>query len=143
MLVSEESYVELKAKPEEQRSLKEYVQVRVYEQVERYMREVESLRLSNDELAEEVMNLRMKGEREGRELDSLKKLSREREEDFRRKSDGLERRVKELEQDLHRSNLQHKVLLEKGSNYREVDESYRQLEIDHRSLQHQHKMLED
>ena len=80
------------------------------------------------------MGLKLKGEREARELESLKKLSREREEDFRRKSDGLERRVRELEQDLHRANMQHKVLIEKGSNLREVDELHRQLEIDHRTL---------
>jgi predicted nucleic acid-binding Zn-ribbon protein len=98
------------------------------------MREVEGLRHANDQLTEEVMNLRMRGDRDGRELDSLKKLSREREEDFRRKSDALERRVKELESDLHRTSMQHKVLIEKGNNYREVDESYRQLEIDYRSL---------
>jgi predicted RNase H-like nuclease (RuvC/YqgF family) len=98
------------------------------------MREVEGLRHANDQLTEEVMNLRMKGDRDGRELDSLKKLSREREEDFRRKNDALERRVKELESDLHRTSMQQKVLFEKGNNYREVDESYRQLEIDYRSL---------
>ena len=80
------------------------------------------------------MGLKLKGERESRELESFKKLSREREEDFRRKSDGLERRVRELEQDLHRANMQHKVLIEKGSNLREVDELHRQLEIDHRTL---------
>lgn len=49
------------------------------------------------------MALKMKSERENREIDSLKKLSREREEDFRRKSDALERRVKELEHDVHRT----------------------------------------
>jgi hypothetical protein len=36
LLVSEETYVELKAKPDEHRSLKEYLQVRVFETVEGY-----------------------------------------------------------------------------------------------------------
>ena len=36
LLVSEETYVELKAKPEDQRSLKEFLQVRLYEALERY-----------------------------------------------------------------------------------------------------------
>lgn len=45
LLVSEETYVELKAKPEEQHSLKEYVQVRVFEQVAKFARETEGLRL--------------------------------------------------------------------------------------------------
>lgn len=103
LLVSEESYVELKAKPEDQRSLKEYLQVRIYEQLEKYMNEIETLRRTNDELVEQNMNLKMKSDREGREIESLRKLSREREEDFRRKTDSLERRIKELEHDLHRT----------------------------------------
>ena len=49
------------------------------------------------------MNQKMKSDREGREIDSLKKLSREREDDFRRKTDALERRIKELEHDNHRT----------------------------------------
>jgi hypothetical protein len=48
--VSEESYIELKTKPEEQRSLKEYLQVKIYEALDRYQREIESLRRDNDEL---------------------------------------------------------------------------------------------
>ena len=83
---------------------------------------MDSLRRSNDDLAEEVMNLRMKSEREGRELDSLKKMNKEREEDHRRKADALERKVREIESDLHRTSQQNKVLLEKGSGYRETDE---------------------
>ena len=78
------------------------------------MREIETLRRSNDELVEQNMNLKMKSDRDGREIDSLKKLSREREDDFRRKTDALERKIKELEHDLHRTGTQNKVLLEKG-----------------------------
>lgn len=44
----------------------------------------------------------------------MKRLSKEREEDSRRRIDTAERKVKELEADLHRLNTQHKVLLEKG-----------------------------
>jgi hypothetical protein len=40
-VVSEETYIELKAKPEEHRSLKEYLQVRTYEALEKYLREIE------------------------------------------------------------------------------------------------------
>ena len=49
------------------------------------------------------MNLKMKSDRDGREIDSLKKLAREREDDFRRKTDTLDRRIKELEHDVHRN----------------------------------------
>ena len=85
----------------------------------------------------------MKIDRDTREIDSLKKLQRDREEDFRRKTDALERRVKELEHDLHRTGTQNKVLMEKGMTQKEVDESFKQLEIDYRSLQNKHKMVED
>lgn len=60
------------------------------------------------------MNLKLKADRDMRDIDSLKKLSREREEDARRRIDTAERRTKELETDLHRINSQYKVLLEKG-----------------------------
>jgi regulator of replication initiation timing len=104
MVVSEETYVELKAKPEDARSLREFVQVRVYEALEKYQREVEDLRRENDSLAEDNMNLKLRSDRDQRELESLKKLAREREEDARRRIDAAERRTKELEADLHRIN---------------------------------------
>jgi hypothetical protein len=78
--------------------------VKVYESLEKYQREIESLRRENDEIVEENMNTKLKGDRDSRELDNIKKLSREREEDSRRKVDALERRNKELETDLHKLN---------------------------------------
>jgi cell division protein FtsB len=72
--------------------------------LEKYQRELEAVRRENDELAEENMNLKIKSERDQREIDSLKKLNREREEDARRRTDALERRNKELEADIHKLN---------------------------------------
>ena len=51
-MVSEETYVELKAKPEEHRSLKEFLQVKIYEALDRYNRDIEVLRRENDEFVE-------------------------------------------------------------------------------------------
>lgn len=59
LLVGGETYVELKAKPEEQRSLKEFIQVKIYEQVDKYRSEIEQLRHSNDELGQENIALQM------------------------------------------------------------------------------------
>ncbi|CDW86764.1 UNKNOWN [Stylonychia lemnae] len=143
LIISEETYVELKAKHEDQKSLKEYLQVRIYEQLDKYHHEIENLRRSNDELVEVNMNLKMKSDRDQREIESLKKIAREREEDSRRRIDALERRTKELEQDLHRVTTQNKVMMEKGISMKEVDEHHKQLEIDYRSLQNKHKMVED
>lgn len=108
-------YVELKAKPEDQRSLKEFVQVKVYENLEKYLRELEQVRLENDELVREVQDLRMKVDRDNRELDSMKKLAKEREEDWRRKLDSMERKNKELETDIYKINSQYKTLLDRGA----------------------------
>ena len=143
MLVSEEHYVELKAKPEDQRSLKEYIQVKVYESLEKYHIEISNLRRENADLVEENLNLKLKNDRDNRELESIKKLSREREEDARRKLDAMERRSKELETDLHKLNNQYKIVLDKGVQQKDVDERMKQLEIDYRSMKNQNKMLED
>lgn len=78
-------YIEIKAKTEDKRSLKEFIQVKVYEQVDKYLRELEALRLDNDEAARQIQSLTLGRERDARELESLKKAAREREEDFRRK----------------------------------------------------------
>jgi hypothetical protein len=52
LIIAEETYVELKAKPEDRRSLKEFLQVRIYEALNNYQRELEALRRENDELVE-------------------------------------------------------------------------------------------
>lgn len=38
LIVSEETYIEIKSKNEEQRSLKEYIQVKAYECLDKYFR---------------------------------------------------------------------------------------------------------
>ena len=53
-------------------------------------------------------------DRDSRELENMRKIMREREEDSRRKNDQMERRVKELETDLHKINNQYKILVERG-----------------------------
>jgi hypothetical protein len=55
--VAEETYVELKSIPEDRRSLKEFLQVRIYESLCNYQRELESLRRENDELVEQSLGL--------------------------------------------------------------------------------------
>ncbi len=57
LVVAEETYVELKSIPEDRRSLKEFLQVRIYESLCNYQRELESLRRENDELVEQSLGL--------------------------------------------------------------------------------------
>ena len=143
LLLSKESYVELKARPEDQRSFKEFIQVKVYETVEKYQRELEILRRENDELSEESMVIKLRGDKVEREYEGLKKLSRDREEDSRRKTNALEIRAKELENDLHRMDSQHRVLMDKGITSKELDARYREMEIEFKTLQNKHTLLDD
>ena len=78
-----------------------------------------------------------------RELEAMRKLVKDREEDARRRIDASERRVRELEVDLNRVNGQYRTLLDKGLTQKEVDGRLRELEVDHRSLEQRAKLLED
>jgi hypothetical protein len=59
---------------------------------------------------------------------------RDRDEDYRRRTDAAERRAKELELDLKKLNSQYSVLHDKGANYQHTDMQLRDLEVEHRSL---------
>ncbi len=78
--------------------------MRIYEAINGYRRELESLRRENDELVEQALRDSNKADRDSRELDSIKKLMKDREEDARRRIDAAERRTKELEVDLKKIN---------------------------------------
>jgi len=100
--VSEEAYVEIKGKPDGDRSLKEAIQVKVYEALEKYQRELEILRQENDELLKEGNQLKVKEDRESREVQSLKRMMGERENEYRRKLDELDLKNTKLETELNR-----------------------------------------
>ena len=82
--------------------------------MQKYQREVESLRHENDELVEQSLAIQHKSDKDSREVESIKKLMRDREEDYRRRTDAAERRSKELELDLKKLNSQYAVLHDKG-----------------------------
>ena len=63
------------------------------------------------------MGLQHKSDKDSREVEAIKKLMRDREEDYRRRTDAAERRAKELELDLKKLNSQYSVLHDKGQNY--------------------------
>lgn len=85
--------------------------------MQKYQREVESLRHENDELVEQSLAIQHKSDKDSREVESIKKLMRDREEDYRRRTDAAERRAKELELDLKKLNSQYAALHDKGQNY--------------------------
>jgi hypothetical protein len=117
--------------------------VRIYESINGYRRELDSLRRENDELVEQALRDSNKADRDSRELDSIKKLMKDREEDARRRIDAAERRTKELEVDLKKINSQYQVLSEKGHSNQLIDNKMRDLEVDHRSLKSRCSVLEE
>lgn len=94
-------------------------------------------------MAEDIMKFKVKSDKLEREYETLKKLSREREEDHRRRIEALERRNKELEHDCHKLGNQQQILIDKGSMQRETENELRELDIEHRNLKNQYKLLED
>ncbi len=65
---------------------------------------MEGLRRENDELVEKTLALEHKSDKDNREVEAIRKLMRDREEDARRRIDAAERRSKELEVDLKKLN---------------------------------------
>lgn len=69
-------------------------------------------------------------------------MLKEREEDHRRRNDGLERKNKELETDLNKLNGQVKIWMERAGGHRDSEETLKKFEVDCRTLTNQNKMLE-
>jgi len=97
LLISEEAYVELKVK--QNQSLKEFVQVKVYETLQTYLRDLDRYRYDHQESSSQVMHLKTQVERERMEKDSMAKQLKDLRLDAHRRIDALERRNQELEAD--------------------------------------------
>lgn len=74
VLVSEDSYLEMRTKPEEKWNLKEFVQVWVYEVVKKYKDELEKVRRQNEVLWESEMIASEKYNWEKNEMTTLSSI---------------------------------------------------------------------
>ena len=92
------------------------------------------LRKDNDEMAQEMQELRARAERDSREMQSMKRLRKENEDDARRKLDDLDMKNTKLSAELARVSAQYKQGVEKGASIRELEERSRQLEADNRLM---------
>ena len=68
LLISEEAYVELKTKTNQ--TLKEFIQVKVYETLQTYLRDLEQYQYENQETGQHLIVLRAQAEREKNEKES-------------------------------------------------------------------------
>lgn len=80
-------------------SLKEFVQVKVYETLQTYLRDLEKLQFDNQEAVTQLIQTRSQLDRERIEKDTSSKQLKEVRDDARRRIDALERRCQELESD--------------------------------------------
>lgn len=128
LLISEEAYVELKVK--QNQSLKEFVQVKVYETLQTYLRDLDRYRFDNQESASQLLQLKSSVERERMEKDNMAKQLKDLRLDAHRRIDALERRNQELEADNQVLNQQ--IKSSDASKIKQQDhlDKIRQLEID-------------
>ena len=89
-MISEEVYIELKTK--QNQSLKEFIQVKVYETLQNYLRDLEHYQMDSQETAQQLIKARSQLEREKMERDNLTKQLKDIREDSARRIDALERR---------------------------------------------------
>ena len=78
-------------------SLKEFVQVKVYETLQTYLRDLEKYQYDNQEAIMQLTQVRSQLEREKIERETIAKQLKDIREDSRRRIDNLERRNQELE----------------------------------------------
>jgi chromosome segregation ATPase len=140
LLISEEAYVELKVK--QNQSLKEFVQVKVYETLQSYLRDLDKQRYDNQEATSQLLQYKTQLERERMEKDNMAKQLKDLRLDSHRRIDALERRNQELEADNQVLNQQIKTA--DGAQVKQQGhlEKIRQLEIDKKHYEQQSKILE-
>ena len=86
--------------------------------------------------------MKLKEDRLLRELDSVKKLTKERDDDFRKRLDGLERRNRELESDNQRNLAERHALTLKEKGAGEREQVSKQVEKDYVTAQTELKNLQ-
>jgi DNA repair exonuclease SbcCD ATPase subunit len=78
-------------------SFKEFIQMKVFEQVDKYQEEIERVRGDVTVLTDECLKYQSALERSQREVESLRKLGKEIESDHQRQLSSMQRRIKDVE----------------------------------------------
>lgn len=130
LILSEEGYVELKAKPDQHQSLKEFVQVKVFEELHGYMQDLSTANAENKEIFHQLSQLKNKCEKYEIENSGLRQQLKDVRDDGERKLSSLQRRNLDLENEVSTINAQYKVIADKSGKLNQQDQLVRQLEID-------------
>ena len=122
LVVAEETYVELKSKQEHNLSLKEFVQIRVFEAVQNYAEDLNQNEGETKQIFHNLKQTQNKLERSQIEVKSLQNQLKDIRDDSERRVSALERRNLELESSLHQINAQYNLLNEKSGKINSTDE---------------------
>ena len=127
-LVSEDTYLEIKSRPEKKRNLREFVQFRVYEVVKTYRAQLEKSRREAEDLRGERDLTKERFERERKEMLTLQKIMQDRDEDHARRIEAIETRNAQLQEELQRHKRTEDRLKEKERSYDALRERLEELE---------------
>lgn len=122
LVVAEETYVELKAKAETIQSFKEFVQVKVFECLETYMKDFNSGQVEGKQLFHQFTQLKNKSEKAEIEINGLRQQLKEVKEDSERRIAALSRRNLDVESDMGQLDAQYRLLNEKSNKLIAQDE---------------------
>lgn len=118
------------------------MQVKVYETLQTYLRDLDQQRYDNQEATSQLLQYKTQLERERMEKDNMAKQLKDLRLDSHRRIDALERRNQELEADNQVLNQQIKTSDVAHVKQQDHLEKIRQLEIDKKHYEQQSKILE-
>jgi hypothetical protein len=120
VLISEDYFLELRSIPEDSRNLKEFVLVKVYECVHSYQKQLEKSRRESENLRENLGLITENLHKEKSENEMHKRILNEREVDFQRRIEGLEKKNRDLESEHRKGEKQIESLQLKGVRFDEM-----------------------
>jgi hypothetical protein len=120
VLISEDYFLELRSIPEDSRNLKEFVLVKVYECVHSYQKQLEKSRRESENLRENLGLITENLHKEKSENEMHKRILNEREVDFQRRIEGLEKKNRDLDSEHRKGEKQIESLQLKGVRFDEM-----------------------
>jgi len=135
LIINEQTYQILKGLKEEDVSIKDYVSIRVYEYISKYMNDTEKARRELENKKQEFIILSDELEVAKNELKCLKKKYENTELDNVKRMNDYKSRDKHLEEELTKMNLQITKLKEKIIKYEKLEEQHENLIKEQKNLQ--------
>jgi len=124
-------------------SFKEYLQVRVFEVVNKYQREIQQLRNEISENQDETLQLASALERAQKEVEQRIRTQKELDGDHQRALTSLQRRIDQLESDGRQNEGKFRHMQEKTQEMRYQSEEHVRMEVEFKSLKHERDLIQD